>query len=495
MTTFDKMGLSPELLRGVTDAGFEKPTPVQEKAVPFLIKNRRDLIALAQTGTGKTAAFGLPIIDAVDTGDKTPQALVLCPTRELCLQITTEFKKFAKYKAGLSIVGVYGGAPIDAQLRSLSKGAHIIVATPGRMLDIIRRKRVVLTNINRVVLDEADEMLNMGFKEDLNAILSETPPEKDTLLFSATMPKGVATIAMDYMEDPYEVTVGKKNQASANIRHVYYAVQARDKYLALKRILDSEPNLYGIIFCRTRQDTKDTAESLMKDGYNVEPLHGDLSHAQREAVMKKFRVRSLQVLVATDVAARGLDVEDVTHTVNYSMPEELEIYTHRSGRTGRAGKKGTSIAIISLREEFKIKRIEKMIGQPFERLKIPPASAVFENQLVSMVSRIENTIIDEEKIEPLVNTLYEKLGDMSEKEIVKRLLSMEFEQLFSYYEKAPDLNDPRKDSGGHERRGGRSGGSGRDRFSRFSSQKGGRGQQKGKFNRTGKPRGPKKSKG
>ncbi|MES0490509.1 MAG: DEAD/DEAH box helicase, partial [Leptospirales bacterium] len=472
MVTFDKMGLSPELLKGVTEAGFEKPTPVQEKAVPFLIKNRRDLIGLAQTGTGKTAAFGLPIIDDVDPSNKTPQSLVLCPTRELCLQITTEFKKFAKYKTGVSIVGVYGGAPIDAQLRALSKGAHIVVATPGRMLDIIRRKRIVLTNINRVVLDEADEMLNMGFKEDLNAILSETPAEKDTLLFSATMPKGVATIAMDYMEDPYEVTVGKKNQASENITHVYYAVQARDKYLALKRILDSEPNLYGIIFCRTRQDTKDTAESLMKDGYNVEPLHGDLSHAQRESVMKKFRVRSLQVLVATDVAARGLDVEDVTHTVNYSMPEELEIYTHRSGRTGRAGKKGTSIAIISLREEFKIKRIEKMIGQKFERLQIPPASAVFENQLTNIVKRIEDVKIDDEKVDPLVNSLFEKLGDMSEKDIVKRLLAMEFQQLFSYYEKAPDLNDPGRSSGsGREGRGGggRSGsGSGRERFSRFS---------------------------
>ena len=494
MATFDKMGLSPELLKGVTDAGFEKPTPIQEKAVPFLVKNRRDLIALAQTGTGKTAAFGLPIIDSIDSSDKTPQALVLCPTRELCLQITTEFKKFAKYKTGVSIVGVYGGAPIEPQLRSLTKGAHIIVATPGRMLDIIRRKKVILTNINRVVLDEADEMLNMGFKEDLNSILSETPSEKDTLLFLATMPKGVATIAMDYMEDPYEVTVGRKNQASENIRHVYYAVHARDKYLALKRILDSEPDLYGIIFCRTRQDTKDTAESLMKDGYNVEPLHGDLSHAQREAVMKKFRLRSLQVLVATDVAARGLDVEDVTHAVNYSMPEELEIYTHRSGRTGRAGKKGTSIAIISLREESKIKRIEKMIGQKFERLKIPPASAVFENQLISMVGRIENAKIDEEKVEPLINTLYEKLGDMPEKEIVKRLLSIEFEQLFSYYEKAPDLNEPSKESGqGRDRRGG----SGKERFSRFSSmQKGGhRGQQKGKFSKGGKPKSPKERKG
>ncbi|MDY6932567.1 MAG: DEAD/DEAH box helicase, partial [Halobacteriota archaeon] len=380
MTEFNEFNLSPELLRAVEDMGFKEPTPIQNKAIPFLLEAERDLIALAQTGTGKTAAFGLPIIEKLDPSEDGPQALVLCPTRELCLQITGDIEQYCKYLKEISVVAVYGGAKIEDQLRKIKKGVQIIVATPGRMNDIIGRKRVDLSRISTVVLDESDEMLNMGFKEELDAIIEKTPISKRTLLFSATISKQVEDIAKKYIRDPYEITVGKKNTGAENIDHIYYMVHAKDRYLALKRIADINPQIYGIIFCRTRKETKDVAEKLIRDGYDADAIHGDLSQVQREKVMNRFRSKNLQMLVATDVAARGLDVDDLSHIINYNLPDELEMYTHRSGRTGRAGRSGTSVAIINMKEKGKIKRIEKLIGKKFESRQIPNGVEICEKQ-------------------------------------------------------------------------------------------------------------------
>ncbi|MDY6958177.1 MAG: DEAD/DEAH box helicase [Halobacteriota archaeon] len=420
--------------------GFKEPTPIQNKAIPFLLEAERDLIALAQTGTGKTAAFGLPIIEKLDPSEDGPQALVLCPTRELCLQITGDIEKYCKYLKEISVVAVYGGAKIEDQLRKIKKGVQIIVATPGRMNDIIGRKRVDLSRISTVVLDESDEMLNMGFKEELDAIIEKTPISKRTLLFSATISKQVEDIAKKYIRDPYEITVGKKNTGAENIDHIYYMVHAKDRYLALKRIADINPQIYGIIFCRTRKETKDVAEKLIRDGYDADAIHGDLSQVQREKVMNRFRSKNLQMLVATDVAARGLDVDDLSHIINYNLPDELEMYTHRSGRTGRAGRSGTSVAIINMKEKGKIKRIEKLIGKKFESRQIPNGVEICEKQFFDLIRRLKEVSIDEDQIEPYMDKVYSYLESFSREDIIKHFVALELDLLLEYYKKDRDLN-------------------------------------------------------
>ncbi|MCH7658635.1 MAG: DEAD/DEAH box helicase, partial [Bacteroidetes bacterium] len=398
MLTFNLMGLSPNLLKGIEDLGFNKPTPIQEKVIPVFFETENDIIGLAQTGTGKTAAFGLPVIEQIDIRNKSVQALILLPTRELCIQISRDLQNFSKYIKGLKVVPIYGGAHIGTQIKALKKGAHIIAATPGRMLDLINRKAANIANIRTVVLDEADEMLNMGFRDDLDSILEKTGDIKRTLLFSATMPKEVARIAKNYMNSPVEITVGKQNSGAENIRHIYYQVHARDRYLVLKRIADINPDIYGLVFCRTRRETKEVAEKLIKDGYNADAIHGDLSQAQRDHVMKRFRERSLQMLVATDVAARGIDVNDISHIINYNLPEDLDIYTHRSGRTGRAGKSGVSIAIVNYREKNKIPQIEKIIRKNFEKLSVPSGAEICKKQLFKLIDNMENVEVDEAQI-------------------------------------------------------------------------------------------------
>ncbi|MDY6865980.1 MAG: DEAD/DEAH box helicase [Halobacteriota archaeon] len=440
MTEFNEFNLSPELLRSVEDMGFKEPTPIQNKAIPFLLETERDLIALAQTGTGKTAAFGLPIIEKLDPSEEGPQALVLCPTRELCLQVTGDIEQYCKYLKEISVVAVYGGAKIEDQLRKIKKGVQIIVATPGRMNDIIGRKRVDLSRISTVVLDESDEMLNMGFKEELDAIIEKTPISKRTLLFSATISKQVEDIAKKYIRDPYEITVGKKNTGAENIDHIYYMVHAKDRYLALKRIADINPQIYGIIFCRTRKETKDVAEKLIRDGYDADAIHGDLSQVQREKVMNRFRSKNLQMLVATDVAARGLDVDDLSHIINYNLPDELEMYTHRSGRTGRAGRSGTSVAIINMKEKGKIKRIEKLIGKKFESRQIPNGVEICEKQFFDLIRRLKEVSIDEDQIEPYMDKVYSYLESFSREDIIKHFVALELDLLLEYYKKDRDLN-------------------------------------------------------
>ncbi|BBM82014.1 DEAD/DEAH box helicase [Candidatus Uabimicrobium amorphum] len=441
MTTFSEFGLSSELLQAIEQIGFQTPTQIQQKAIPFLLENHRDFIGLAQTGTGKTAAFGLPIIQKIHR-EKIPQALILSPTRELCLQIAKDLELFCKYKKNVAIVTVYGGAKIDPQINKIKKGVQIVVATPGRMNDIIRRKKVDLTNIKTVVLDEADEMLNMGFKEELDAILQHTPTTKNILLFSATMPKQVIQIAETYIHDPYEVTVGKKNTGAETVDHAYYVVRGQDRYEALKRIADIHPDIYGIIFCRTRAETKLIAEKLIKDGYNADALHGDLSQEQREFVMGKFRKKNLQMLVATDVVARGLDVENLTHIISYNLPDDLETYTHRSGRTGRAGKKGVSIAIVSRREIEKIKRIERSIHKQFERRQVPNGHEICERQFFHLIERVKNVEVNEEQIAPFMNKVYEKLEAFTPEEVIKHFVALEFNMLLDYYKNERDLNVP-----------------------------------------------------
>lgn len=441
MTTFSEFGLSSELLQAIEQIGFDTPTQIQQKAIPFLLENHRDFIGLAQTGTGKTAAFGLPIIQKVHR-ERTPQALILSPTRELCLQIAKDLELFCKYKNNVAIVTVYGGAKIDPQINKIKKGVQIIVATPGRMNDIIRRKKVDLQNIKTVVLDEADEMLNMGFKEELDAILQHTPATKNILLFSATMPKQVIQIAETYIQDPYEVTVGKKNTGAETVEHAYYVVRGQDRYEALKRIADIHPDIYGIIFCRTRAETKLIAEKLIKDGYNADALHGDLSQEQREFVMGKFRKKNLQMLVATDVVARGLDVENLTHIISYNLPDDLETYTHRSGRTGRAGKKGVSIAIVSRREIEKIKRIERSIHKQFERRLVPNGHDICQRQFFHLIERVKNVEVNEKQIAPFMNKVYEKLEAFTPEEVIKHFVALEFNMLLDYYKNERDLNVP-----------------------------------------------------
>ena len=434
------MGLSPNLLKGIEDLGFEKPTPIQEKIIPLIFETENDIVGLAQTGTGKTAAFGLPIIEQIDINDKSVQALILAPTRELCIQISKDLQNYSKHVKGIQVVPVYGGAPIEVQIRALKRGVHIITATPGRMLDLIKRKTANITNIKTVVLDEADEMLNMGFRDELDGILEKTPESKRTLLFSATMPREVARIANNYMNNPIEITVGKQNAGAENIRHIYYLVHARDRFIALKRIADINPDIYGLVFCRTRMETKDVADKLIKNGYNADALHGDLSQAQRDHVMKRFREKSLQMLVATDVAARGIDVTDISHIINYNLPDELDIYTHRSGRTGRAGKSGISIAIVNHREKNKIPHIEKIINKRFEKLPVPSGAEICNKQLYKLIDKMENVEVDEAQISPFIDTVNKKLEWLSKEQIIKRFVSLEFNRFLDYYKNAPDLN-------------------------------------------------------
>lgn len=438
--SFDSVGLAAELLRAIEDLGFEKMMPVQAEAIPLLLEKDCDLIALAQTGTGKTAAFGLPLIQKMSFKDKNTEALIICPTRELCIQIANDLKKFSKYIPACSVVPVYGGASIEMQIRELKKGAKIIVATPGRMNDLIQRGKVDISSVRYVVLDEADEMLNMGFKEDLDAILSETPQERNTWLFSATMPKEVEEIAHNYQNEPKRIQIGSRNQGSDNVRHFYYLVHAKDRYLALKRIADYYPDIYAIIFCRTKVETQEVADMLIRDGYNADSLHGDLSQAQRDHVMSRFRLRNIQMLVATDVAARGLDVSNLTHVINYNLPDELEQYVHRSGRTGRADKQGISIAILNLKEKYKIKNIEKLIKKTFEKAEIPTGKQVCRKQLFNMINKVEQTIVDEEEIGDFLPEIVAKLSWLDREELIKKFVSLEFNRFFDYYKDAPDLN-------------------------------------------------------
>lgn len=444
MNKFEQLGLNESLLLAIKDLGFENPSEVQEKAIPVLLEQNTDLVALAQTGTGKTAAFGFPLIQKIDAEDRSTQALILSPTRELCLQITNEIKQYSKYVKGLHTVAVYGGASITEQAREVKRGAQIIVATPGRMQDMINRGLVNIKNINFCVLDEADEMLNMGFYEDIVSILSDTPDDKNTWLFSATMPAEVARIAKKFMAEPAEVTVGTKNSGSATVSHEFYCVNARDRYEALKRLADANPDIFSVVFCRTKRDTQAVAEKLIEDGYNAAALHGDLSQAQRDGVMKSFRGRQIQMLVATDVAARGIDVDNITHVVNYQLPDEIETYNHRSGRTGRAGKLGTSIVIITKSEIRKINAIEKIIKQKFEEKTIPSGIEICEIQLLHLANKIKDTEVDHE-IDNYLPAINEVLDGLSKEELIKKMVSVEFNRFITYYKKKRDLSGERND--------------------------------------------------
>jgi len=440
MNPFESLGLGPELVKAVGELGFENPTPIQAETIPAVINTTEDLIALAQTGTGKTAAFGLPIQEQLDILSNDVQALILSPTRELCIQIHKDLESYSKFLPDLKQTAIYGGSDVVKQIKALKNKVHIVVGTPGRVLDLIKRKVLKVENIKWLVLDEADEMLNMGFKEELDSILETTPKEKRTLLFSATMPNDVMKIAKKYMHHPKEITAGQKNVGAENVRHLFYMVHARDRYEALKRIADMNPSIYGIVFCRTRQETKDVADKLKSDGYNADALHGDLSQAQREYVMKGFRNKHLQMLVATDVAARGLDVNDLTHVINYNLPDELDVYIHRSGRTGRAGKSGISISIIHTREVNKIRNLERITGKRFEKKPVPTGSEICEKQLFNLVDRMENTEVDEAQIEGYMDVIYKKLDWLSREDLIKRFVSVEFNRFLDYYKNAPDLN-------------------------------------------------------
>ncbi|WP_211604844.1 DEAD/DEAH box helicase [Porphyromonas gingivalis] len=442
MKTFEELGIAKPFLKAIAELGFEQPMPVQEEVIPYLLGEDIDLIALAQTGTGKTAAFGLPLLQKIDLSGGRPQALVLCPTRELCLQIADDLNSYSKYLSDVHILPVYGGTPIDAQIRALRRGVQIVVATPGRLLDLMRREAVSLSDIHTVVLDEADEMLNMGFAEDLEQILADIPSERHLLLFSATMPKEISKIAASYMKDPKEIVIGNKNEGNANIKHLYYMVSARHKYLALKRIADYYPNIYGIVFCRTRKETQEIADQLIQDGYNADSLHGDLSQAQRDYVMQKFRVRNLQLLVATDVAARGLDVNDLTHVIHFGLPDDVESYTHRSGRTARAGKTGLSIAICHVKEKGKIKNIERTMQKQIERARIPSGAEICEKQLFNLADRIERVDIENTTaIDSVLNEVNKKLEWIEKDELIRRVMALEFNRMLDYYQRAEDVEE------------------------------------------------------
>jgi ATP-dependent RNA helicase DeaD len=445
MNPFSTLGIRHDIVNAISELGFENPTPIQEQSIPVLLTGSNDFVGLAQTGTGKTAAFGLPLLELLDFEENHPQALILCPTRELCLQITNDIKNYSKNMTNVNVVAVYGGANISDQLRQIKRGVQIVVATPGRMLDIINRKAINFSEVQFVVLDEADEMLNMGFQEDIDSILSTTPEDKKTWLFSATMPTEVRRIAKKYMTDPFELTMGEKNTGNVNIEHEYYIVRARDKYAAFKRIVDFNPDIFGIVFCRTKIETQEIAESLIKDGYNADALHGDLSQQQRDKVMKRYRERSLQLLIATDVAARGIDVNDVTHVINYSLPDEIENYTHRSGRTARAGKTGISIAIINSKELGKIRHIERTIGKKFTKGEIPNGFDVCEKQLFSIVHKVHNVEVNEQQIEQYLPRIMDEFAELSKEDIIKRFASIEFNRFLEYYKNAPDLNAPADD--------------------------------------------------
>ncbi len=442
MNKFEQLGLNESLLLAIKDLGFENPSEVQEKAIPVLLEQNTDLVALAQTGTGKTAAFGFPLIQKIDAENRNTQALILSPTRELCLQITNEIKLYSKYIKGLHTVAVYGGASITEQAREVKRGAQIIVATPGRMQDMINRGLVNIKNIDFCILDEADEMLNMGFYEDICSILSDTPDEKNTWLFSATMPAEVARIAKKFMAAPVEITVGSKNSGSATVSHEYYCVNARDRYEALKRLADANPDIFSVVFCRTKRDTQAVAEKLIEDGYNAAALHGDLSQAQRDGVMKSFRGRQIQMLVATDVAARGIDVDNITHVVNYQLPDEIETYNHRSGRTGRAGKLGTSIVIITKSEIRKIHTIERIIQQKFQEKTIPSGIEICEIQLLHLANKIKDTEVDHE-IDNYLPAINEVLDGLSKEELIKKMVSVEFNRFINYYKSKRDITGER----------------------------------------------------
>lgn len=434
------MGLQDAILQAIKELGFETPTPIQAKTIPVLLSSDTDILGLAQTGTGKTAAFGLPTLQLTDVDEKYPQTIILAPTRELCLQITRDMKTYAKHMKGIKITAVYGGASIDTQIKALNRGTQIVVGTPGRTKDLIKRKKLKLDRISRVILDEADEMLTMGFKEELDAILEATPKEKQTLLFSATISKDIARVSKKYMDEPIEITVARVNAMAENVEHLFYLVQARDRYEVVKRLADVNPNIYGIIFCRTRRETKEIADALMQDGYSADALHGDLSQGQRDEVMRKFRKKTIQILVATDVAARGLDVNELTHVINYKLPDSPEIYTHRSGRTGRAGNSGISIVIIHSREGRRLSEIEHKTGIRFERAMVPDGMEICKVQLHALIDRIEKVDIDDKQIDQFIPAITEKLGHLSKEELIKHFISAEFNRFLKYYKNAPDIN-------------------------------------------------------
>lgn len=463
MPTFQELGLNEDVLRGIHELGFESPTPIQEKVIGVLLENKNDIIALAQTGTGKTAAFGLPVSQNIDVTQHKIQALVLTPTRELCNQIATDVTNYTKYMKGMKIVPVYGGEDIMRQIKRIEKPPQFLVATPGRLVDLIDRKKVDLSSLRFLVLDEADEMLNMGFKEDLTAIINHTPSERRTLLFSATMPREVSQIAKNYLTDPVEVSVGKKNSGSDNVSHEYYLAHAKDKYLVLKRIIDINPDIYSIVFCRTRQETQDIANKLMRDGYDADSLHGDLSQAMRDSVMEKFKMRNLHILVATDVAARGIDVNNLTHVINFSLPENHEIYNHRSGRTGRANNLGVCISIINMHERYKVNIIERGINKRIHPKQIPSGEDIWKAQLFAHIDKLQQIELDHEHIDPILNDVYSKLESLDRNELINRFVMMEFKRLLNYYKDAPDLNvRPRNEYS-------------KDRNDRFGNDRGGRG--------------------
>ena len=442
MTTFHEFGLNPNILRAIGDLSFETPTPIQSKVIPLLQADKQDLIALAQTGTGKTAAFGLPILQMLNAEKRHTQALILSPTRELCIQICEDLHSYSKYIKNVNITPVYGGASIVNQIRQLERGSQIIVATPGRMVDLMNRGCINLSKLQWLVLDEADEMLNMGFKEELDEILSKTPESKNTLLFSATMPNEVGRIARTYMINPVEVIAGVRNAAAENVEHICFITNVKDRYLALKRMVDFNPDIYGLVFCRTKIETQQIADALIKDGYSADCIHGDLSQAQRDSVMRKFRGKVIQLLIATDVAARGIDVDDLTHVINYNLPDEIEQYTHRSGRTGRAGKTGIALSIIGTRESDKIRAIEKQIGKKLVIQKIPTGREVCERQLLHQIKEFKKTEIDETEIDRFLPQLMDEFKDMSREELIKMFVSAEFNRFLSYYKNSPDLNSP-----------------------------------------------------
>lgn len=457
MKTFEELGVSEEIRRAIEELGFEHPMPVQEEVIPFLLGNGNDVIALAQTGTGKTAAFGIPLLQRTDPTDRTTQAIVISPTRELCLQIADDLKSFSKYIKGINIVAVYGGTSIVDQMRALKHGAQIIVATPGRLIDLMHRGAAKLEAVQNVVLDEADEMLNMGFSDSINEIFDNVPADRNTLLFSATMSKEIEKIALNYLHDHKEIVVGSRNEGAENVNHIYYMVNAKDKYLALKRIVDFYPRIYGIVFCRTKAETQEVADKLIRDGYNAEPLHGDLSQQQRDITMQKFRQHITQLLVATDVAARGLDVDDLTHVINYGMPGDTESYTHRSGRTGRAGKKGTSISIIHTKERGRVREVERVIGKEFVDGTLPTPQEICSKQLFKAIDEIEKVDVDDEQIAPFMEDINRHFEYFDKEDILKKIVSLEFGKFLKYYANAPEIQKPSTSRDRKERGEGRDG--------------------------------------
>ncbi len=440
MQKFIETGLNSDVLKAIEELGFVEPTPIQSKVIPELLKNGNDLIGLAQTGTGKTGAFGLPVIQLVDISNSDVQALIMCPTRELCLQITKDIKAYSKYSSGLNVTPVYGGSDIRTQIKALKRGSQVVVGTPGRLNDLINRNILHLNKLRWLILDEADEMLNMGFKEDLETIIQQTPEEKQTLLFSATMPDSIARISKKYMKNPVEIRVGTKNSGADNVKHEFYMVHASDRYKALKRLVDVNPDIYGIVFCRTRQDTKDIADKLMSDGYNADALHGDLTQAQRDLVMHRFRSKLLQILVATDVAARGIDINDLSHVINYNLPDDAEVYVHRSGRTGRAGKSGTCVSILHMREIRRIKEIERLLKKKIDRKLVPSAEEITQKQLFHFIDKTEKVEVNEDVMSQFLPSIYSKLAWLDREDLIKRFVALAFQRFAEYYKDAPDIN-------------------------------------------------------